>query len=128
MNANWKPVVYISHPITENPHGWGAKACAVWDTLFHSDEVVPICPAWSLYQECNGPSKLQWKDYLTYDFELIKSAVDAIVVMPGGESKGRDAEVEYAQSIGLPVFIYPEGLPALYEWAEAKREDYNGLD
>lgn len=124
IKVDWKPVVYIAGPFSSDPENNTIRACKVWEELYHSDEVVPICPHWSAVQE--QVSDLQWEDYLTYDLELIHMTCHAILRI-SGHSPGADLEERFAKQEGLPIFRYPEDLKALYAWAEDKREALSNL-
>ena len=66
-----------------------------------------ICPHLnSIHMERD--CKATYEDYMRGDFNMI-ARVDAMVMVPGWEqSKGACREKEYAESLGVPVWCWPE--------------------
>lgn len=94
-----KPLVYIAGPIT---HGDTIANCAlaVDVHLQLMDAGYPsICPHLSLLSHFK--STRTHEQWLELDFALLRRC-DVVVRLPG-ESEGSDREVEFAESIGIPV-------------------------
>lgn len=105
-----KPLVYVAGPITGDPFGCVRQAAKAFRDLRTCD-VVPFLPQLSVIQEMVDP--LPYEEWLAYDFEVIERC-DALFRLPG-ESPGADREVEFATSLGLPVFFHTTWVAG---WAE----------
>lgn len=68
---------------------------------------VPFAPLLSHFW--NEITPRSYEDWLKLDFEWIRRC-DAVLRIPG-ESHGADAEVRFAQELGLPVFYGLEAVP-----------------
>lgn len=95
-----KPLVYVAGPITGNPWGCVRQGTDAFRSL-REIGCTPFLPQLSVLHEMVDP--MPHADWLAYDFEIIRRC-DALLRLPG-ESKGADAEVEFAKSLGLPVHI-----------------------
>lgn len=108
-----KPLVYIAGPFTKGDQISNCRtAMLAWNRLRESELITPICPHWSAYQQLLTP--LTWGEWIKYDLELITHC-DAVYRM-FGESKGADAEVEFASGRSIPVFYNEHDL---LKWASA---------
>lgn len=101
------PLVYISGPIT---NGSTSDTRAVETNIRNAQSVaVDLMKAgFSVY--CPHSSglwererEIAYDDWLAHDFSVIDRC-DAVYRIPG-ESRGADAEVEYAKSKGIPVYV-----------------------
>lgn len=114
-----KPLIYVAGPITGDPFGCVRKSMYAWEALRAAD-CVPFCPQWSVLPEMVEPQS--YDKWLDYDFDVIRRC-DALLRLEG-VSPGADREVEFARSIGVPVFIEPVGR-AFHEWVVPWREAHN---
>ena len=96
-----KPLVYVAGPITGDPFGCVRKAAHAFGYLRDAG-CVPFLPQLSVIQEMVDP--LPYETWLEYDFDVIRRC-DALYRLDG-ESPGADREVEFATSLGLPVFFH----------------------
>lgn len=104
--------VYIASPYTGDEESNTAFQIMVADRLVRLG-FIPIWPLASHYWNLHYPHDYEYWMYL--DFEYIKRC-DALLRV-GGNSDGADREVEFAKSIGIPVFCtYSE----LVSWNDEK--------
>ncbi len=98
--------VYIAGPLTGGGISQNVRN-AMWtmDALL-SLGYVPFCPHLLYWQ--NMAYYRAPQSWLDYDFEWLK-VCDALYRMPG-DSSGSDKEVEYAKTLGIPVFYSTEEL------------------
>lgn len=113
MNA--RKVVYVAGPYTRpdpviNTH----KAARVATWIFENTDWVPMLPHVTLLWHAITPRPIEF----WYALDLAHMAkCDAVVRLPGASS-GADAEVAYAESIGLPVIpfeSFPDEMRSLWE-------------
>lgn len=95
-----KPKVYVAGPYT-----LGDVAVNVRNALEAADDVVahgfiPFVPHLSHFWHFMAPAPYEF--WTEYDNEFIPCC-QALLQLPG-ESKGADAEVELARSLGIPVY------------------------
>lgn len=107
-----KPIVYVAGPISADPFGCVRQALAA-DKVLRRIGCVPWLPQLSVLAEI--VEHRDYEEWLAFDFDVIASA-DAVVRLPGS-SPGADREVEFAGSVGLPVFDFPAETEALARWA-----------
>lgn len=98
--APMKPLVYVAGPITGDPFGCVRQSMYAWESL-RAAGCVPICPQWSVIAEMVEPQ--DYERWLEYDFDLIRRS-DALLRLDG-DSPGADREVDFARTIGVPVFF-----------------------
>lgn len=91
--------VFISGPYSSNPEENTKKAIKVFHELFQYG-FTPYCP--HVYQMIEKDSKISYENWIGYFFEWLRLC-DAVIRIPG-ESSGADREVEFADSIGIPVY------------------------
>jgi len=110
-----KPLVYVAGPYSHpDPVDNTRKAIEFADRLWEEGKVVPFVPHLTLLWHFHKPHPVE----VWYDLDLVFLArCDALYRMPG-ESTGADAEVAYAEEIGIPAFAH---LGRLYEWAEQRQ-------
>jgi hypothetical protein len=108
-----KPLVYVAGPITGQPFRCVGQSVEAWEAL-RGLGVVPFCPQWSVIAEMVWPQ--DYEEWLAYDFDIIRRC-DAVYRLVG-ESPGADREVEFARSLGKPVFDDPF-LRDIADWVEA---------
>jgi hypothetical protein len=98
--------VYIASPYSLGDVEVNVRASMdIWDQLLTAG-YIPFCPLWSHQQHAYRPRP--YEDWLAYDFEWV-AVCHAVLRLPG-DSRGADAEVSLARSLGLPVF---GSIPAL---------------
>lgn len=98
------PLVYVAGPISQDTlEGIRAGVHAGVDIRNYGG--VPFTPQLSCLAHLIEPQTYEW--YMALDYELIRDHVDALVRLPG-QSAGADAEVEYAHSLGIPVFPWED--------------------
>jgi hypothetical protein len=105
-----KTKVYIA-----SPYSIGSKLDNVRRQIDCADELMnrgfaPFVPLFNHFQDEIHPRPE--KDWIEIDLEWVK--VCDCVLRLEGESKGADGEVEYANSIGIPVFYTIDDLNAYY--------------
>lgn len=98
--------IYISGPYT-----LGDVAVNVKRAIDAGDKVlekghIPFVPHLSHFWHFISPKP--WETWMKIDKEWILFC-DAILRLPG-ESKGADIEVEYAQSMGIPIYYSLEDI------------------
>lgn len=108
------PMVYILGPYTQGDVAVNvAEAMTIWDELFDSGLVLPVCPHLTHFQHINRPrSKGEW---LRWGLGMA-ARCDAGVRRPG-PSEGSDQEEALLHRLGRPVF-WP--LSACLEWAQSQ--------
>lgn len=111
-----KPLVYVAGPVTGDPWGCVKKATVAYRWL-RSLGVVPFLPQLSVLHEMVDPQP--YEEWLRYDFEVIANC-DGLLRLPG-ESRGADAEVDFANRRRIPVWFMDdsESRSRLIEWADA---------
>jgi hypothetical protein len=103
--------VYIS-----SPYSIGDKEENVRDQIVVADRLrefgfVPHVPLLTHFWHLEYPHTGEWWMELHKDY-LVHMGFDAVLRLPG-ESRGADEEVEFAKSVGIPVF---KNISALVEW------------
>ncbi len=78
--------------------------------------ILPFWPLSSHYWHCRHPHDYEF--WMQLDFEEIRRS-DAVLRL-GGKSAGADREIEFAASIGLPVFF---SVWDVIEWSKASVEE-----
>lgn len=122
-----KPLVYIASPYTKGDPCINTRfQCAVFDRMMSDDVVFPVAPLWSHFQHTCFPRP--YEDWIKYDLALIERC-DALVRLTAdlpqlgyevSESSGADNEVEFAHSIGLPVFF---SIAECYSWVSRSEHE-----
>jgi hypothetical protein len=103
-----RPRIYLSGPISDGGTApiWEQKEHVRFATEFAFELIRQgfsvLCPHWSLLGEELIHRKISHADWIANDLPWIETC-DALYLLPG-ESKGADAEVEFAQNIDKPVF------------------------
>ena len=103
--------VYIS-----SPYSIGDKEENVRNQIVASERLrefgfVPYAPLLTHFWHLEYPHTGEWWMELHKDY-LVHMGFDAVLRLPG-ESRGADEEVEFAKSMGIPVF---KNISALVEW------------
>lgn len=111
------PLVYIAGPYSkpdpvENTHLSIKKGME----LYRTGLMTVLIPHVTLMMHLIEPHELQY----WYDFDLTQIPHCTAVYRLPGDSSGADTEVEFARSIGLPVFTDEE---ALLAWAADQAPD-----
>ena len=96
-----KPLVYVAGPITSAPFASVRQANDAF-TWLRSIGCVPFCPQFSVVSEM--VTDRHYEEWMAYDFDVIENCA-ALLALPG-DSPGRDSEVEFANKLGLPVFLF----------------------
>lgn len=104
--------VYIASPYTGDEERNTVFQIMVANKLVRLG-FIPVWPLASHYWHLQYPHDYEYWMYL--DFEYIKRC-DALLRM-GGKSAGADREVEFAQSLGIPVFY---NYTDLVSWKDEK--------
>lgn len=95
-----RSIVYLAGPMTGLPD-WNRPAFNAATEVLEGSGLTVINPARVQLAET-----ATWQDYMRYGLRGVSQA-DVIVVLPGWrQSRGAQAEVAAARSIGLPVFEY----------------------
>lgn len=105
-------LVYVAGPYTTpDPVANTRKSILLADAMYmESDgELVPVIPHLSLVCDLVAPHS--WEHWLAYDFKIL-SRCDCMLRIPG-ESPGADAEAEFAEMNGIPVF---DSIVAIQVW------------
>lgn len=110
--------VYIASPYTK-----GDVARNVWAQIDMADKLmtngfVPFVPLLTHFQHMVHPRP--YEEWMQLDFAWIE-ACDCVLRLDG-ESDGADREVQYAITIGKPVFYSYEGL--ILKTLDQKRDGY----
>lgn len=92
--------MYIAGPLTSSPYSNVKEAVEVADNLMEHGFYPYLPHLTSLWAMIMGDKP--FNKWLEFD-EAWLSRCDAVLRLPG-ESPGSDREVEYAKSIGIPVF------------------------
>ena len=101
MNHNL-PLVYIAGPITLPDPVWNTHTATVFaDRLYTENVCVPLIPHMNMLWHFIVPHETDY--WYSYDLHLL-ARCDALYRLPG-ESKGAEAEIMYANELGLPVFL-----------------------
>ena len=102
--------VYISGPITNGDRNWNQYQSNVAHRalLLAGYAVLNPMPTGVIPFAWDG--SVDHATWLESDFSFV-SVCDMVVRLPG-ESKGGDMEVEYAKSLGIPVYT-PDDFPCL---------------
>lgn len=114
-----RPLVYIAGPYShpdpvENTHRVITTATALLD----DGRCAPYVPHTTLLWHLITPRP--YETWLALDLDVL-ARCDAVLRLPG-ESSGADGEVEYAQSVNIPVFTSIGRLMTwIDEWIEAQR-------
>ena len=100
-------VVYIAHPISGDIEGNLAKIREIVKKIAMSfPDVVPFVPYYVDIVSLDDNDPVQRARGIANDTELIKRKVmDELWLFGDNYSKGMKAEVELAQSLGIPVVI-----------------------
>lgn len=94
-------VIYISGPITGNPH---------YHAEFGAEEARLLGAGFKVLNPAKLPQGLSNEQYMRIDLAMIDAA-DAVVLLPGWEaSKGSKIEADYAVYTRKPVYLSLEGL------------------
>ncbi len=96
-----KPFVYCAGPITKGSYPTNIRNGINAMKLLNDNGYVPFCPMLDTLYAITFP-ETTYEQYLDYDFQVIMRC-DALFRIPG-ESKGADLEIEFAHSMGIPVF------------------------
>ena len=110
------PLVYLAGPITADPLAAPRQALEVFAPL-RALGLVPFLPQLTVLAEMIQPRG--YEEWMGYDFDVI-ARCQALVRLPG-ESPGADREVEWAETLGLPVFWWPGQRVRLERWATEAR-------
>ena len=68
---------------------------------------TPFIPHLTMFWHLLAPHDLEW----WYDYDMVWLRFCNGVLRLPGDSKGADREVEYANSIGIPVYLNVDELP-----------------
>lgn len=102
--------VYIASPYTIGDIAMNVKLQIDTVDILMNKNFVPFAPLYSHFQHMIHPRPYQ--DWIKVDLEWIK-VCDCLLRLDG-ESKGADLEVEFAQSIGIPIFYTVDNLCEYY--------------
>ena len=103
--------VYIASPYTKGDVAVNVKRqLDMFDELMN-EGFAPFAPLYSHFQHMVHPRP--YEDWIKIDLVWVK-ACDCLLRLDG-ESSGADGEVEYAKTLGLPVFYSVEDLCKHYE-------------
>jgi len=103
--------VYIASPYTIGSHAENVrKQMDVFHVLAKTGKVAPFAPLLFHFQHLVHP--LSYDEWMSIDFAWVK-ACDCVLRLPG-ESKGADAEVEFAKTFQIPVFYSIEQVKEHY--------------
>jgi hypothetical protein len=108
-----KPMVYVAGPISGGNVLFNIRCGIIMGEYLRKGGYVPFVPHHSAMTEI-VTGGVPWSDWLEYDEQIIMRC-DALYRIEG-VSKGADREVDFARSIGVPVFVTTEGLN---EWRDA---------
>lgn len=102
--------VYIASPYTLGDIAVNVKRQIDMVDILMNKGFAPFAPLYSHFQHMAHPRP--YEDWIKIDLEWVK-VCDCILRL-SGESKGADNEIEFARSLGLPVFFSAEELFAHY--------------
>ena len=98
--------VYIAGPYTKGDIAVNVKTMMDIANALIEKGFAPFVPLYSHFQHMAHPQP--YEVWTTLDLEWVKCC-DCLLRIPG-ESKGADAEVEYAKSLGIPVYYDVEDI------------------
>lgn len=98
--------IYISGPYTADPESCTARAIDVGQIVLHAGH-APFVPHLSHYWETLHHVN-DYEHWMQIDLAWVETA-DLIIRVPG-PSSGADREVELAESLGIPVFVWEDVL------------------
>jgi hypothetical protein len=102
--------VYVASPYTLGDVAVNVKLQIDTVDILMNKGFAPFAPLYSHFQHMAHPRP--YTDWVTIDMEWV--AVCDCLLRLGGESKGADDEVRYADSLGMPVFYSIEELCTFY--------------
>lgn len=107
-------LIYVSGPYTKNGNGKSIKeniqqGADIAGKLWEAGHAV-ICPHTNTGEPYLNPNncKATYDQYIAGDLHMV-CYCDALVMTPDWEtSKGAKIEKEYAESLGIPIYVWPE--------------------
>lgn len=102
--AGKAPLAYTAGPISKDTLE-GIRSGVEAGVTIRNLGAIPFTPQLSCLAHLISPQTYTW--YMALDYELIRDHVDVLVRLPG-ESAGADAEVEYAEALGIPIFFWED--------------------
>jgi uncharacterized protein DUF4406 len=105
-----RKAVYVSGPLTTGLCYTNTRNAVLMGEQLWQLGLLPLVPHAISMAEFICPK--EYEVAMEYDFELIRR-MDAIYRLPG-KSPGGDREVEFAKTLGIPVFF---DLPSIAAWA-----------
>jgi hypothetical protein len=106
MEVEKKFKVYIASPYTKGDMAVNVKNQIDCADLLMSLGFAPFVPLYSHFQHMAHPRPYQ--DWIDIDLEWV-GVCDCLLRLPG-ESPGADNEIEFARSLGKPIFFCIEDL------------------
>ncbi len=100
-------MIYVAAPYTIGDVGQNVRRSILACEKLVEMGYTPYNPLLSHFWHMISPHEYEY--WLAIDFEVIKLC-DGILRLPG-ESAGADQEIEFAKSLGIPVYYSIEELP-----------------
>jgi hypothetical protein len=98
--AKHKRYIYIAGPYSNEDTVLNVRNAVLVAEELVKLELIPYIPHLTMFWHLIAPHEYEF--WLNYDLNWL-SKCDVLLRLPG-ESKGADAEVEYAQEHGIPVY------------------------
>jgi hypothetical protein len=124
MNANSGPVVYVSGPIT------AVNQWLVERNVRIAEDAAAALLAHGVTAICVHSmgrfmgDMLSWEDWMRHDLAILALCSAVLVVGDWEKSNGTKAEIEYAQSLGIPVFFTHR---EVIDWSQANAPAREGV-